>query len=290
MGIGEDMLPQMIDFTEVAGNTMKDVVLGSDLKEGVPVYVGCNDFFAGLLGMGMLRAGKMFDITGTSEHLGVITDWQPDLQTTLVHGPYFQHYALYGVTASSGASLDFGRSLYDLNDESLFSCIEKNPPIFMPYLNGERAPIWDVRASGGFLGITQETTAKELAYAVMEGVAFSLYHIYENMGCPEAEFITVAGGAAKNKVLCEIKATLFNLPVATLCESDTSAMGAQMLAAIGNGAYANLDEAIKNNCIQKMRILPNKTRVKKLRERFEIYKGLYPALKDSFHMFHESMR
>lgn len=290
LGIDENILPPLEKPEALVGGVTAEASVLTGIPQGTPVYVGCNDFFAGLLGMGMIHSGSMFDITGTSEHLGLITEQEPNLETSLVHGPYFQYHAQYGVTASSGASLDFGRSLYDLNDETLFSCIENNPPIFLPYLNGERAPIWDAKASGVFFGITQETTTKELAYAVMEGVAFSLYHIYANMGYPEVEYITVAGGAAKNNVLCEIKATLFDLPVVTLCENDTSALGAQMLAAIGSGAYADLEEAIKDNCIVKQRSLPNKTKKGKLRERFEIYKGLYPALKEPFHIFHESMR
>lgn len=287
IGINKQILPEIQKPETVAGYLTAEASRLTGIPEGTPVYVGCNDFFAGLLGMGMLRAGSMFDITGTSEHLGLVTDNNPDLQTPVVHGPYFRHHASYGVTASSGASLDFGRSLYDLNDETLPMCLEENPPIFLPYLNGERAPIWDADTSGVFFGITGSTTQKQLAYAVMEGVTFSLYHIYENMGFPKAEYITVAGGAAKNKGLCQMKASLFDLPVITLCENDTSALGAQMLAAVGCGEYSDLESAIQDNCIENMRIVPDNTKTKRLRERFEIYKSLYPALKQSYKMFHK---
>ena len=91
MGIAEDMLPQMIDFTEVAGNTMKDIVPGSSLGDGIPVYVGLNDYYASLLGMGSWNTGDMFDITGTSEHLGILED-AVNMETEMVSGPYLQHH------------------------------------------------------------------------------------------------------------------------------------------------------------------------------------------------------
>lgn len=282
IGIDRRILPKLQPPESVAGYVTEEAAGLTCIPAGTPVYVGCNDFFAGLLGMGMLQAGSMFDITGTSEHLGLITDKEPDLAAQVVHGPYFRHQALYGVTASSGASLKFGQSLCDLDDESLLSCLDENPPIFLPYLNGERAPVWDADARGVFFGITGETSKREMAYAVMEGVAFSLYHIYEKMGFPTAEHITVAGGAAKNRGVCQIKASLFGLPIVTLCENDTSALGAQMIAMVGNGAYRNLEEAVRDNCAVRMRILPDKAKTERLRERFEIYKELYPALRMSF--------
>ena len=107
IGIEEDMLPQIIDFKEVAGNLLEGVVPDSDLREGIPVYVGLNDYYASLLGMGIWHVGDMFDITGTSEHLGILED-RVDMRTEMVSGPYLRQHVHYGVTGSSGASLDFG--------------------------------------------------------------------------------------------------------------------------------------------------------------------------------------
>lgn len=285
IGVSESILPRLQKPDSVAGFITEQASKETGIPAGVPVYVGCNDFFAGLLGMGMIRSGSMFDITGTSEHLGLITDKEPDLQTPVVHGPYFRHHALYGVTASSGASLKFGKGIWNLNDKTLLACAKDCPPIFLPYVNGERAPIWDANASGVFFGITSATTHKQMAYAVMEGVAFSLYHIYENMGFPEAKQITIAGGAAKNRLLCKLKASLFDIPVIILEENDTSALGAQMLAAVGSGGYESIETAMKENCVQKVFVRPDRELNTILRRRYEIYKGLYPALKDSFSEF-----
>ena len=286
-GIKEELLPRLQKPDSIAGYVTLLASVQTGIPEGTPVYVGCNDFFAGLLGMGMIQSGSMFDITGTSEHLGLVTSEEPDLHTPVVHGPYFKHHALYGVTASSGASLRFGKSLHNLNEETILECAGENPPIFLPYVNGERAPIWDANASGVFFGITSKTTQKQMAYAVMEGVAFSLYHIYEHMGFPKVENMTIAGGAAKNYGLCKLKASLFRIPAIILEENDTSALGAQMLAATGAGLYSDIEQAIRENCVQRAYIEPEKELGEILRERYAIYKGLYPPLRDSFQKFHK---
>lgn len=281
VGICEEQLPTIIDFTERAGYTKKIQLEGTELPEGIPVYVGLNDYYASLLGMGIQNAGDMFDISGTSEHLGII-DKMVDLETQMVSGPYLNHNVHYGVTASSGASLDFGLQIHKDGLVDLEEVRKRKPPIFLPYLNGERAPIWDADARGMFFGISSGCTQEELFYAVMEGVVFSLYHIYESMGKPKATLMKVAGGAAVNPVLNQLKAEMFQIPVAVLKENDTSALGAVMAAAIGAGWYKDMQDVIQQICQIKEQRKPVGTYNEWLKERYSIYKKLYPAVKEQY--------
>ena len=281
IGIDENILPKLKEPSALAGFITHEASIQTSIPEGTAVFIGCNDFFAGLLGMGMSAPSDMFDITGTSEHLGILESTR-EKDDELVFGKYFFANTHYGVTASSGKSLNFGESLYHLNEVNISVALSKNPPIFLPYLCGERAPIWDTDARGVFFGINADTSPHEMAYAVMEGVAFSVYHIYETMGKPDANFIAVAGGAAQNKALNLIKASLFNLPVCVCKESDTSAMGAAILAAVGTGAYTSLEDAVNDSREYSSRTEPDASISCKLRKRYEIYKSLYPVLKDEF--------
>lgn len=281
MEITEDMLPQIIDFTEVAGNTMKDVVLGSSLKEGTPVYVGLNDYYASLLGMGIWNTGDMFDITGTSEHLGILED-SVNMETEMVSGPYLQHHVHYGVTGSSGASLDFGLQFSETGEMNIGEVLKHKPPIFLPYLNGERAPIWDGNAKGVYFGIQAGCSAEDMAYAVLEGVSFSLYHIYEKMGRPKANVMCTAGGAAVNRTLGRLKAELFGIPVKILKENDTSALGACMVAELGVRRYQNVEEAMASSVMVEETLYPTGAYQEILEQRFAVYRELYPALKENF--------
>ena len=280
LGISEDALPQMIDFTEVAGHTLKDAVSGSSLKEGTPVYVGLNDYFASLLGMGIWNTGEMFDITGTSEHLGMIEE-ALDMETQMVSGPYLQHYVHYGVTGSSGASLDFGLQFWERGEVDIAESLSHKPPIFLPYLNGERAPIWDGDARGTLFGIQVGCLKEDVLYAVLEGVTFSLYHIYEKMGKKRASSLCSAGGASGNRTLGQMKAELFGIPVKIVKEHDTSALGACMVAELGTKKYQSVQEAMEDYVTIKETFYPTGAYEEQLKQRFAIYKELYPALKEN---------
>ena len=286
IGFSEEKLPEVIGETDLAGYTRQIDLGGKELPKGIPVYTGMNDYFSALLGMGIQNVGDMFDISGTSEHLGVI-EKDLNVDTRMVSGPYLKHHVHYGVTASSGASLDFGLKLWKNGEMNLEEMCQKRPPIFLPYLNGERAPIWDADARGMFFGISAGCTQEELAYGVMEGVVFSLYHIYESMGMPKAVRMKIAGGAAVNPVLNQLKPEMFRLPADIQEETDSSALGAAMIASIGVGWFADFDEAIEHICRTRTRIEPTGKYGEWLRERFSIYKELYPAVRKQYEALKE---
>ena len=279
LGIDENVLPEMKDYTSFAGVT-KELLLGEGriLKAGIPVYVGLNDYYASLLGMGIRNTGDLFDISGTSEHLGVIEN-KVKTDTALVSGPYLYENVHYGVTASSGASVKFGLRLLSDKEIEMDKIRKNQPPIFLPYLNGERAPIWDADAKGVYFGICENCTQEELAYAAMEGVVFSLYQIYESMGCPEVKNMTISGGAAGFPVLNQLKAEMFGIPTQTLEENESSALGASIVAALGAGWYKTLEEATKDLCKIKEIFYPTGGHIEWMQKRYSIYKELYPAVK-----------
>lgn len=300
IGLTKEHLPEMIGDTTLAGYTRERALCTEDeesggadtggaqkkhgnvmLPAGIPVYVGLNDYYASLLGMGIQNVGDMFDISGTSEHLGII-ERSVNVDTKLVSGPYVHDNVHYGVTASSGASLDFGLQFCENRKIALEAEKKRNPPIFLPYLNGERAPIWDADARGMFFGVSAGCSKEDMAYAVMEGVVFSLYHIYESMGKPDAAMMRIAGGAAVNPVLNQLKAEMFGIPAAVMEEKDTSALGAAMVAAVGAGWYADFGEAAADLCKIRERIEPDGTYREWLEKRFSIYKKLYPAVKGQY--------
>lgn len=277
IGIDEGMLPKIVSPEEMVGMTTANCEKLTGIPKNIPVYAGLNDFFSSLVGMGISDSGDMFDITGTSEHIGIICD-DMCVDTSLVSGVYFDKFIHYGVTASSGASLDFGLREFGFEEISPEDCLRNNPPIFTPYVNGERAPIYASDARGVFFGINSYCTRRDMAYAVLEGVAFSIFHIYENMNMPECSNIIISGGASKNKTLNQIKAELFQKKVYTLSENDTSALGAIQVAATGLGK--KLDRSVLNSVVDS--IVPDGKIREILLKRYNIYKKIYHSLKDEF--------
>ena len=245
------------------------------IPDGTPLYVGMNDYYCALLGMGVTE-GDLFDITGTSEHLGSIgSALYPD--TPMVSGPYLRGFVHYGVTASGGTSMDFGMDNFGFSDVNISRSLDRRAPIFLPYLNGERAPIFDGDARGGFFGISSGCDRRDLAYSVLEGNVFSLFSIYLALGEPVCRRMFVSGGAAKDAILGQLKADLFGCPVYALREGDTSALGAAILAGASR-PDSGTDIYLPGNL--RERLLP----------RFHIYESFYPALKIKFKQWKETIK
>lgn len=277
-------LPPLKKPTDLAGYVTSQGAEKYGLPEGTPVYLGCNDFFAGLLGMGICRNGDAFDLTGTSEHIGYIS---PEItHDGFVSGGYFTGNCTYGGTKASGTSCSFAMENFGKIQSSLQELLNSAPPLFLPYLKGERAPIFDENARGVYFGLSEKTDHSAMSYAAFEGVVFSLYHIAQIMSMPTPAKLTCGGGAAHDPLLNTLKATLFQCPVLPVCENETSAMGACILAMNGSGYYSSLEDACSDCVAYDQAILPNEECQELLLERFAVFKELYPALQTSFAHFH----
>lgn len=275
-------LPELRDPCSPAGRVTPAAAGDFGLPEGVAVYTGTGDFFAALIGAGVSpREG--FDITGTSEHVGVPTaDLRPS--AGLISSPAPGGFVHYGVTAASGASISWGREMFpgeELSPDEIPALLAENPPIFLPYLRGERAPVFDPDARGVFFGITADTSRREMFYSVAEGVAFSVRHICEALGSPAVERVTVCGGLAGDAALNTLKAALLRVPVRPVAEKDSSALGASVIAEAGATGEPPRDVAARYAAYLAPAV-PDRALAGALAPRFSVYKRLYPAVKGLF--------
>ena len=154
-------------------------------------------------------------------------------------------------------------------------------------MKGEIAPIWNADARGAFFGIEENTSAELMAYAVMEGVVFSLYHIYETMGQPEISRITVSGGAASIDCLNKLKAEIFDVPIDVVEESDVSALGACMAAAVGLEWYPSYVEAAADWVTIAKRVIPTGKYHEWFAKRYKIYREFYKSIKPLYEKWKE---
>ena len=227
------------------------------LPAGTPVFLGCNDSHASFLGMGISGIGQAFDLTGTSEHVGLISP-APLGDGEMICSPFFEGCASFGVTASSGSSIDWGYRVCGMpqngETEALltarFEAVTRNeahPPVFLPYVAGERSPIWDGDARGAFAGISDKTDRIDLLYSVLEGVVFSVAHIWSGLPAEltrSVRSLRLGGGACENRMLNRMKAALLGLTLEIPTEKNTGALGAGLMAAAGSGRYPDLTAAV----------------------------------------------
>ena len=236
--------------------------------------------------MGICNAGDAFDLSGTSEHVGYISDTLNP--SGCVSGPYFNGFCTYGGTKSSGASCNFAIENFGLDAVDVKASLQKDTPIFLPYLNGERAPIFDENARGVYFGIGESTDKARLAYSALEGVAFSLYDIWTRMELPAPTRMICGGGSAVNPTMNALRASIFGCEIRTVRENDTSALGACMIAMTGDGVYPDIRDAIRDCVEYTSSTAPDLTLSKVLKDRFEIYRELYVNLKDTFRKFNNT--
>ena len=299
-GIPLKVLPPLGLPQTRAGSVSRKAAEETGLREGIPVYTGMNDFYAALKGMGVTKCGQAFDITGSSEHLGLLTSALAE-GSGLMTGPAPGGYIHYGVNASSGVAYSFGRDHFpgsggsgpDTEDPGLFFARAKHAPVFLPYLKGERAPLFDPDARGVFFGLSDETKKEDLQYAILEGIAFSLYDMYEHLGKPSLSEVIVSGGMAGDAKQNLLKAELMQAAFVPAVCREASALGASLIAREGlikDGLLPPGEEKAEKEGSQHG-AQPYTGRdhpvYRRLMKRFDLYRSLYRDLKGRFREFKE---
>jgi xylulokinase len=283
LGIEAARLPELHAPEAAPGALAAGAAGRLGLRPGIPVHLGCNDFFASLAGMGTLAPGDWADVAGSSEHLARIETRPPlSVTTPLVYGPGLVHNVHYGVTAASGVSLDWGLGALGTRAPSDTGA---GTPLFLPYLQGERAPHFDPDARGVFFGLERGHEPRDLLAAVCEGVAFSLRQIASLIDAEAAAPVRTAPDGPLAAAVTRIKADVFGRPFVVVRQRASAALGAAMIAAAGAGRFAGLAEAASAWVALEAEVPPRSDRAPLLEARYRLYVSLYPALRESFARF-----
>jgi xylulokinase len=162
---------------------------------------------------------------------------------------------------------------------------DPQPVVFLPYLAGERAPLWDPTARGTFLGMTIATGARHLALAVLEGVAFAARHLLE--ACEHAAGIPVtslrlSGGAARSPTWNAIKAAAHGRPIELMATLDSAVLGAALMGMVAAGLEPDLARAADRYAVVASVIEPDPAMRARLDELYPVYREAYPALRPLF--------
>ncbi len=313
LGLPVDLLaPRQPPFA-IMGRVSRTAADACGLAVGTPVVTGWNDLNCGLVGTGVVRPGMGFDIGGTTEHLGVTLSADTPLQhaDNLMLAPYLSgdrkgaFRVCYGVTSAGGGSLEWyanqfvpdlmqshGLSLPPEAQTRLETIAESVPPgaaglIFLPYLHGERAPIWDAAARGVFFGLSSRHRHRHFVRAILEGVAFSLRQVLQvveaTIGAP-VDRIYASGGPANIPLWNQIKANVLNRALVIPKVIHAACLGAAMLAAIGIGWHVDAVQAADAMVHIAQQVEPDPRHALRARydALFSLYTSLYPQLRAAY--------
>lgn len=284
------IFPEISKNEAIIGNVSHTASVVTGIPEGTPVTAGTTDTIASLLSFGISKPNDAAEITGTSTlaffaHKEKLTDpgrlmlKKSPVSTipTILNAPINATGAsvkwfldTFGVEEKAKG---MGRDVYEIFTESAGRAeAGSGGVIYLPYLMGERGPLWNTYARGMFIGMTLDTSRDDMARAVLEGTSFALRHLCEEAGKSgvHPKNIRVTGGGAKNSLWLKIKASVLGLPLLVLDEKCGNAiMGDALLAGKAAGIYGDLGKAGKKIARIERIIEPK-------RDWEEVYTRLYP--------------
>lgn len=291
-GISVQMLPKLYESYEAVGTLKKEIAEELGLSEEVKIIAGAGDNAAAAVGTGVVGEGGCNISLGTSGTLFVSSTEYKEDKVNALHS--FCHadggWHLMGcILSAASCNAWWSDKILETNNyakeqEGLEEYLGKNDVYFLPYLMGERSPHNDVNARGAFIGMRPDTTRKQMTLAVLEGVTFALRDCLEaaKKNGIEVKKTKLCGGGAKSPLWRKIVANVMNMPVEIPQTEQGPAYGGAMLAMVGCGEYKTVKDAAQTIVKIKEIIYPESRTARLYNKRYEMFRKLYPTLKDWF--------
>lgn len=255
-GIPLEKVPDIVCCHDVIGTVTEKAAEEAGLKPGTPVVAGGLDAACGTLGAGVTGHYETQLQGGQAGGISICLN-EPKAHPDLIFSPHVipGRYLLQGGTVGGGGALRWFRE--EFGDELSFSELTKlaepvpagsDGVVFLPYLAGERSPLWNPKAKAVFYGLSFKQTKGHAIRAVLEGVVFSVYHnllVAREAGVDIGKLdIHAMGGAANSEMWIQMYADVIGCPIRVPSSDTATTLGAALLAGVGIGVYRDFDEAV----------------------------------------------
>jgi len=290
MGLAVEKLPAVYPSSQVIGQVTRAAAEATGIPRGTPVVCGAGDFACACLGAGVTEAGQAAAMLGTAGNLMLPGLRRLDGRLLNTKHATGAPLSLGGVMAGGVVSwfvqafCPDAPGVYDLLEQEA----RRSPPgaqglVFLPYLMGERTPVWDAQARGVFFGLGAAHGRGHLYRAVLEGVAFAFRQIMEITADPEQSVreIVFINGGARNALWRQIFADVLGTTVRWLPHSGGTSLGGAFLAAHGCGDTGQFAE-IHNWLEPPLDTRPEPANQAVYDRQYAVYRELYPRLKTCF--------
>ncbi len=296
LNIDPNLMPECKESVDIAGTLTEQAAELTGLSKDTIVCYGAGDNASAAVGTAVVSEGNAFTTIGTS---GVIFAHSNSPQIDKggrVHtfcSAVPGGYTVMSCTLSAGMSLKWFRdnlcSFEGENYKEIDAKVEAvkigaDRLIFLPYLMGERSPILDEKARGVFFGLSGIHSKYHLARAIMEGVIFSQRNcldVINEMGI-NPDKMYACGGGAKSDIWRQMMADVYGTEVVINETEEGPALGVAILALVACGIYSDIPTACEALIRPKSTQKPITENTAEYKSFYEIYKGLYPNLADSF--------
>ncbi len=305
LGFPKSWMPPVYESTDVCGKITRAVADLTGLQAGTPVAGGGADNTCGATGTGVVVEGRVLSSLGTS---GVVFAPSKEVRVdpggrahTFCHSVPHLWY-LMGVVLSAGMSLRWYRNVVagderrtaeteGIDAYDVLTRVAEQAPIgsegliFLPYLTGERTPHKDPHARGGFVGLTIRHGREHLIRSLLEGVTFAMRDSLEIVREQKVAIqeIRATGGGARSAFWRQLQADIYGEEICIINSEEGPALGAAIMGGVGAGLWGSIPEACDAIIKVISRTSPNKERSKMYQDYYEVYRGLYPQIRESCH-------
>lgn len=306
VGIDRDLFPELFECTQLVGEVTGLAADATGLAVGTPVAAGQVDCNASWSGAGALADGDIQMNLGTCGNFGIIHtsptfhdsmiafNYTTDsvaapvfitVPTTTTGGGLIRYLRDTFYAAEKAREAAGGTDTYEvINEEAASAPPGSDGLLMLPYLMGERTPIWDVNARAVVFGLSLDHTRGHLARAAMEGVAYALYDsfsVIRDSGQAIPGPIVLNEGGARSVLWRRIITDVFNTPTVMVKNRTGAPYGDAILAGVATGVFDDL--SVARELVEFAEPMePDPGEHARYQESFELYRRLYRHVKDDF--------
>jgi xylulokinase len=290
--------------------TLPPVVAGPDAvlpveatlraRYGLPtearVVLSTYDAICAVYGSGVGDLGDACDVSGTVTSFRAVTDQptlDPDGRLFITPHVRADRYLAGGSNNLGGGVIEWAKQVLYPDDPDPYPTMEREageaPPgaaglTFLPYLLGERAPVWDPSARAVLFGLGRNHGRSDMIRAIFEGVGYSVLDLADRLtGMGVAvDRVWASGGLARIEPINQIKADMLGVPVRLTEELETTALGAALVAGVNGGLHESIEAAVERCVRPAAGFEPVAVRTDMYRDFFALYRELYERLRPLF--------
>ncbi len=288
-----EKFPPLISPGTIIGKVSHLAQKAFNFSPHTQVIAGGPDFLISILGSSAVHPGMVCNRGGTSEGINVcsLVPTQDKRLMSYLH-PISPYYNISGIISTSGKAISWAKEMINIDStsyEDMYYRINKVAPgsgnlVFLPYLTGERAPVWDSTAKGVFSGLSLSTSKWHILRSVVEGVCFAIRDVIETIEDIGQEVTTLRsiGGGAHIGTLQQIKANITQKEVAVPFQRESEMVGAMALAQHALKRFDSLQQACTSLISFSHFYTPDETLKPLYDDLFAHYRHLYDSLKGSW--------
>ena len=233
-GLDPALLPDLLDPQDRVGLVLPQPAPALAPLAGLPVFAGSMDTWCATIGAAAARPGGAYIVSGTTDAAGLFTTTSRSVDglVTLPWGDGLYH--LGGPSQAGADCATWAAALLGLPDAAALTALAADadgrggPILFLPYLSGERAPLWEPGARGVFLGLHRDHGPAAIARAVLEGVAFANRDLLSRAGVGFDQ-VVLCGGGGRSDLWCQIRADVLGVPIQRSAVEEPGLAGAAAL-------------------------------------------------------------